>query len=199
MMEKDLIYSVLIATLLPGGLTAQVSEYTDCSDIYHDSQESIAPLTAEEEAALLDDTYYVKIADLTKCEKQASSGGGPAGGGGQAGGGTAGSESAASGSDVGGSAGRMTESISKNERLLEEQAIAVTNTKFPEAASDTDLTVGYPFTASSPDGAGNGRDHEDLNAADNRAALMAQIKAQADAETDPEIKKRLMEQYEALK
>ena len=49
------------------------------------------------------------------------------------------------------------------------------------------------------EGGDNGRAHLNLEAVDNKAILMAQIKAQADLESDPEIKEKLMEQYEALK
>lgn len=56
-------------------------------------------------------------------------------------------------------------------------------------------TEGEPSSTSSS----GGKDHDELESADNNAILRAQIKEQADKETDPDIKKALMEKYEALK
>jgi hypothetical protein len=44
----------------------------------------------------------------------------------------------------------------------------------------------------------NGREYLDLEDVDNRKALLLQIKKQAELESDPEIKRKLIEQYEAL-
>ena len=44
----------------------------------------------------------------------------------------------------------------------------------------------------------NGREHLDLEDFDNRKALRLQIKEQAELESDPEVKRKLIEQYKAL-
>jgi len=45
----------------------------------------------------------------------------------------------------------------------------------------------------------NGRKEQALTIVDNKAALRAQIKAQIELETDPEVKRQLNKEYEALK
>jgi hypothetical protein len=45
----------------------------------------------------------------------------------------------------------------------------------------------------------NGRMHSKLRDVDNIETLKTQIKLEAEKETNPEIKKALLEQYEALK
>jgi len=157
---------------------AQISEYSDCSEHYHDKSTFERPSTQEEKAERLEDIFYDRLSSVTKCVDQNSDGNG--GGG-----------SASSGGSSGGGAGQ---SMSRNTLSEGEKSLGITGTEVqvPVAeagAAPTDVEADLT----------NGREHKDMEVVDNKAALRAQIKAQADVETDPEIKAKLIEQYEALK
>lgn len=162
---------------------AQISEYGDCSEHYHDKSTFERPSTQEEKAERLEDIFYDRLSSVTKCVDQnsdGSGGGGSASGGGSSGGGSS-----------GGGAGQ---SMSRNTLSEGEKSLGITGTEVqvPVAyAGATPTDVEADLT--------NGREHKELEVVDNKAALRAQIKAQADIETDPEIKAKLIEQYEALK
>ena len=158
---------------------AQISEYSDCSEDYHDKSAFQRPLTQEEKAERLENVFYERLSSVTKCVDQESDGAG--GGGGGAGGGAAGGSSGAG------------QSVSKNVLSKGEKSLGITGSKVQVPVvekSSGDIEEQEPT---------NGREHIELQEVDNKAALRAQIKAQADIETDPEIKAKLIEQYEALK
>ena len=172
---------------------AQISEYTDCSEYDYNSQDDSGPLTTDEKVARLDNIYYPKIADISKCENRtegdmsSTSNAGSSGAGAQ--GGSGGASSTGSGESS---------SISTNEINAGETSVGMTNTMYPVA----DLNSGSASGSGSPneiDDLTIGKEHDELDAADNVAALRAQIKAQIEVETDPEIKAELRKQYEALK
>ncbi|MDG1819810.1 MAG: hypothetical protein P8H31_08250 [Porticoccaceae bacterium] len=75
-----------------------------------------------------------------------------------------------------------------------EKSLAITSSKSQVPVAEPDSPSG-----GEQQGLQNGREHIELEAVDNKAVLRAQIKAQADIETDPEIKAKLIEQIEALK
>ena len=156
---------------------AQISEYSDCSEDYHDKSAFQRPLTQEEKAERLENFFYERLSSVTKCVDQESDGG--AGGGGGAAGGS--------------SAAGAGQSMSKNVLSKGEKSLGITGSKVQVPVvekSSGDIEEQEPT---------NGREHIELQEVDNKAALRAQIKAQADIETDPEIKAKLIEQYEALK
>ena len=159
--------------------TAQISEYEDCSEIYHHESKFKRPLTQKEKSELLENAFYERLSTTTKCIDPSSK-----------------SESSAAGQGPTGGRvdGTASRSLSRNILDHGDKSVAIAgsigqapSTNF-EASSDRSEAE-----------SGNGREHLDLTDVDNKAILMAQIKAQADSESDPEIKKRLMEQYEGLK
>lgn len=178
---------------------AQISEYTDCSEYGYNSQDNLVPLTTDERLARLDNIFYPKIADISKCENKTEGGMTSASNGG------ASDASGASGASGEGGVGGASldkpgesSSISTNDLKAGETSVGMTNTKYPVA----DLNSGSPNGTGSKveiDEGNNGKKQDELDSADNVAALRAQIKAQIQAESDPEIKTELRKQYEALK
>lgn len=167
----------------------QISEYSDCSDSSFEETTFDSPLTQEEKTKKLDDAFYGLISEENKCAKSSFSNSSQSNGGGSSGSGV----SASSGGS-GSSAGSETMSLSKNLLENDEQSIAIGGSinQLPkeEAISETS------FVESS--NGQNGREHLDLEDVDNRKALRLQIKEQAELESDPEVKRKLIEQYEAL-
>ena len=150
---------------------AQISEYTDCSEYYHDGSDFEQTLTQEEKAERLENAFYGRLSDIVKCVNGESA-----------------EEGRSSGGASGGEAGQ---SISNNILTKGEKSFGITGTKTQGPIVDEAVS----YESSVP----NGREHLELEEVDNKAALRVQIKAQADIETDPDIKEKLMEQYEALK
>ena len=174
---------LVICVSLSPCAAAQISEYSDCSDYYHDQSDFQQPATQEEKAQRLEDTFYDRLSSITKCvDQQSATDGG--GGGGSSGGASAG---ASSGSEAG-------QSLSSNLLNKGEKSHGITSSKSQIPVVETESFIGDEGQSLQ-----NGREHIELEAVDNKAVLRAQIKAQADIETDPEIKEKLIEQYEALK
>ena len=180
-MKVTIVAGCLALGFLATPASGQISEYTDCSEYDLGSRADGAPLTTQEKVERLDDTYYPKVAEITKCEENSRDEGASSGG-------TATSTERVK--DVPG--------ISSNRLEPGKTSIAVTNTVHPTAVSIIDRAAGNA-SSSGIDESITGRDHEELDEADNTAALRAQIKAQIDIETDPDIKEQLIKQYEALK
>lgn len=171
-------FLTLIGSAAVSSATAQISEYADCSEVYHDRSKFERPLTQEEKSARLESAFYERLSSTTKCVDSSSE-----------------LSNGASGSSAGGLAGNAADnSLSENVLGKAGTSIAITSSIVQRPSSNS-------VASNSPMGEGgdNGRAHLDLEAVDNKAILMAQIKAQADLESDPEIKEKLMEQYEALK
>ena len=156
----------------------KLSEYRDCSDSSFEETTFDSPLTQEEKTKKLDDAFYGLISEENKCAKPSFSSSSQSNNGGSGG--------------SGGSGGA--ETISNNLLESDEQSIAIGGSinQLPkeEAISETS------FVESS--NGENGRKHLDLDDVDNRKALRLQIKEQAELESDPEVKRKLIEQYEAL-
>jgi len=179
--EKILI-AVIVCLSVPVSTYAQISEYIDCSAIYHDESNFERPLTKEEKVSQLEGAFYDHLAKTTKCTPETPGASNP------------------SKSSVGGatssSGGGASQSISNNMLAEGSESIAITGTKEQKPNFDQTETASF---SSSDLGGDNGREHLELETVDNKAALRSQIKAQADLETDPEIKEKLMKEYEALK
>ena len=180
-------FLTLIASAAVSNATAQISDYADCSEVYHDRSKFERPLTQEEKSARLESTFYERLSSTTKCVDSSSELSNGASG--------ASGASSASGVSTGGSAGNAADnSLSDNVLGKVGTSIAITSSIVQRPSSNS-------VASNSPMGEGgdNGRAQLDLEAVDNKAILMAQIKAQADLESDLAIKEKLMEQYEALK
>ena len=186
-MKLTYLIGIAIATLTMNVFALspakQISEYSDCSDSSFEETTFDSPLTQEEKTKKLDDAFYGLISEENKCAKSSFSNSSQSNGGGSSGSGG----SASSG-------GSETMSLSKNLLENDEQSIAIGGSinQLPkeEAISETS------FVESS--NGQNGREHLDLEDVDNRKALRLQIKEQAELESDPEVKRKLIEQYEAL-
>jgi hypothetical protein len=176
--KKILLESLFI--LLVGISTAssspeKLSEYRDCSDSYFEETTFDSPLTQEEKTKKLDDAFYGLISDERRCSKSSFS-----------------QSSASNGS---GSGDPDIKSLSQNLSTIDAGSIGIDSSK-----SQLPVAVNQSTTSMNGMGVGNnGGVHQVLEEVDNRKALRLQIKKQADIETDPEIKRKLLEQYEALK
>lgn len=174
------ILTVLIAVLtwsLSG--YAQISEYNECAETGFDKSEYERPLTQEEQVALWDEEFQEQLADITKC--------------------TDGQSVSSSGGDAGPQSSQKTGSTnstfrSNNYLKVGEKSIAVANAVSQEPQSSNNGSADMPDTQYS-----NGRKEQAMEAVDNKVRLRAQIKAQIESETDPDVKNQLIEQYEALK
>ena len=159
----------------------QLSEYNECSEAGFDKSEFERPLTQEEQIALWDDEFHEQLADITKCtdgQSDSSSGGGGGGG-----------------SQSSQKSGSTNSNFRSNNYLkVGEKSTSVANTVSQEPQSGNIGSPNMPDTQYS-----NGRKEQALTIVDNKAALRAQIKAQIELETDPEVKRQLNKEYEALK
>jgi hypothetical protein len=149
-------------------------------------------LTKLERLEKMDMAYYTLISESTECNKAGSAN--------QSTNNAAAGGSVAGGSSTGGSNADGGQATASSNRLSENETSTASSDvmgseKPQQAPSDT--VIINSNTVSSP--AGDGRKHKTLKGVDNKAVLRAQIKAQADIESDPLIKERLMKEYEILK
>ena len=162
---------------------AQLSEYTECTEVEFSTYKSRRPLTQEEQVEAWDLGFYEDLVDIDKCSQTDSSGGGAAGGSGAGSSGQSQSTAASNGSGSG--------PLGKNYLKDGQNSTSVVN-----AASQSP----EPLYETNEAGSGNnGRKELALSAVDNKAALRAQIKALMAVEKDPAVKDELLKQYEALK
>jgi hypothetical protein len=164
---------------------AQLSEYTECTEVEFSTYKSRRPLTQEEQVEAWDVEFYEGLVDIDKCSQTDSSGGGAAGGSGAGSSGQSQSTAASNGSGSG--------PLSKNYLKDGQNSTSVVNSasQTPEPLYETNETGSGSGT--------NGGKELSLSAVDNKAALRAQIKALMDVEKDPAVKDELLKQYEALK
>jgi hypothetical protein len=155
----------------------QISEYSDCSDSSFKDTTFDSPLTQEEKTQKLDDAFYGLISEENKCAKSSFSNS---------------SQSNIGGS--GGTGGSETMSLSKNLLESDEQSIAIGGSMNQLPKEETLVDASFDESSNGQ----NGREHLDLEDVDNRKALRLQIKEQAELESDPEVKRKLIEQYKAL-
>lgn len=158
----------------------QISEYSDCSDSSFEDTTFDSPLTQEEKTQKLDDAFYGLISEENKCAKSSFSNSSQSNIGGSRG--------------AGGSGGSETMSLSKNLLESDEQSIAIGGSMNQLPKEETLSDASFDESSNGQ----NGREHLDLEDVDNRKALRLQIKEQAELESDPEVKRKLIEQYEAL-
>ena len=208
---------------------AQTFGAVDCESINLHVPSSEIPLTDREQIELMGKVYFSEVSRLPRCEKPETvapggdasggdasggdaSGGDASGGdasGGDASGGDASSGDASSGDASSGDASSgdassgdassgdrsNIPSFSVNNLQKSEVSIPIKNDVVQSSARVTGQSGKEKITEASP----SGKEHEPLKAVNNKAVMRKQIKEVADAETDPEIKAKLMEHYEALK
>lgn len=134
-------------------------------------------LTRAEKIELLNKRFYEALARFEECMR-GSAGGGGGGAGGQG-----------NGSSGGQSAGAAIDSVAVSSVQGTEQPVS------SEAASETPYNPQLTELDSLP----NGQLPEQMESSDNDAILLEQIRQAAIAEEDPELKKKLWQEYEKRK
>ena len=134
-------------------------------------------LTRTEKIELLNKRFYEALARFEEC-MQGSAGGGAGGQG--------------AGSSGGQAAGAAIDSVAVSSVQGTEQPVS------SEAASET-IYNPQPTELDSLDSLPNGQLPEQLESSDNDAILLEQIRQAAIAEEDPELKKKLWQEYEKRK
>lgn len=189
---------IMVLCLLSSCSSAQISDYEDCSDLQRKDTSSDIPLTKEEKIALKEDSYYKLVSESSRCEESGSNSGSSSGSG--------------SGSKSNSGSGSNRSGMPSNTLASGETSTASTQVKgsdpqpvSPEQESSGSANPQVASGLADPSQSGkqsppNGKPHEQMDqSADNLARLRAQIKARADQETNPEIKAKLMKEYESLK
>ena len=171
----------LAGNIIANSPAEQLSEYTDCSDSSFQETVFDSPLTQEEKTKKLDDAFYGLISEESKCTKSSFSQSSQSNAGGS--GGSGGSN----GADIGSLSNNLLDAVG------ESIAIGDSMNQLPDVEVLSEASSGEPSDGQ------NGREHLALEDVDNRKALRLQIKKQAELESDPEVKRKLLEQYEALK
>ena len=196
--SRNTIVGLLALAPIAFGTTlcaAQILDYSDCTVIDQQTAEDSGPLTREEDIAKHTDEFLKQTSEMTKCEHPSE---GVGSGGQDTSGGGAGGAGGATGSGGSGSS-----TISKNALDADDESVAVSNDAAQNPIDSTrqeyEPLDGDLDNTNTVNTANVGREHLDMEATDNTAALRAQIKQQADLETGPEIKAELMKAYEELK
>lgn len=171
-----------------------LSKTSDCTKLEIEVQ--IDPSRSREEnLERLTQEFYEALNQVEHCND--GSGGGSAG----AGGGTSGS--GASGENMTGSEGTASSSIQGTSPKLSDQTKVETTdtqtgseTNTSESETDVEQAVG---NVSSPQPSSNGKVPDDIPPADNDSIFAAQIRAAAEAETDPVTRAKLWNEYRKYK
>ena len=187
----------------------------DCDRLQIVDSLSDFPLTAYEAEDQADIDYYKGIDYIKKCETlvedfndEASSGGGSSGGGssggGSSGGGSSGGGSSGGGSSGGGSSGGASSNIfgsefSSNSIRNNAESITATETNGYSGIRSIDAARGIDQSSGPNDPElSNGKDHQDLEDADNNTILKRQLQEKARLEKDPEKRKDIEDLINAL-
>lgn len=177
------VLSLLLSSFSVAYAEDAISSGIDCTDIeidYVDNPE----LTRAEKIALMEKAFYDSLNKFELCKLSSpSSNASSSNSGGQAG--------AESGNNAGGNA-VANEELQGTESDIEpsETTSASTSTSETQAGETTSGTINSPS---------NGKTPEDIPPAANDDAIAAQIRLAAEAETDPEIRKKLWEEYRKYK
>lgn len=175
------VLSVLLSS--PSVVYAEdsISSGIDCTDIdidYVDNPE----LTRAEKIALMEKAFYDSLNKFELCKLSSpASNASSSGNSGQAG--------AESGNNAGGNA-VASEELQGTESEIESSETTSAST----SETQSDETTSGPINSLS-----NGRTPEDIPPAANDDAIAAQIRLAAEAETDPEIRKKLWDEYRKYK
>ena len=201
-MRKKSSSLTLLLTLISGALAytglSQADESAnngpDCENVSVDYLDDPSLTRAEKlarmEQALSDSLHRFELCNMAISANSSStnSGNGSGSGSGTDGGGDSGNGNAA-----GGASG--TESVASDTMQGTEQAPSTDTTAATAANSQESTESGSGDISASGNIAKNGKIPEDIPPADNDDAIAAQIRVAAEAETDPEIRKKLWDEY----
>lgn len=172
-----LIFTAILWLLFGFSLRASA----DCEVIDFD-QDSIGLLTAAERKAKLDELRVRELSRDDACEDSSGGGGASSVGSGSASSSGSGQNDAGAGSS---------QSRPSNILAAGESSISISST-------GALMKAGLDGMAGVEGSLGQGAEHETLTAVDNVEEMKAQIKAAADAESDPLVRQKLMEKYKEL-
>lgn len=161
-----------VAENQPSGQTADGCEVVGIN--YQDNPE----LTRAEKLALMEQAFYESLKQFEDCNLSISRGSSSSG-------------DAASGADSGGQSA-ASEALQGTETETEESAVSSAE---PISETGSEETVEQVTTGPSD----NGKIPDDIPPADNDDAIAAQIRLAAEAETDPEIREKLWNEYRKYK
>lgn len=193
-----LLLTIASGSMLYSGLShadESASNTTDCKNVSVDYLDNPALTRAEKlarmEQALSDSLNRFELCNITISSNSSSADGGNGSGAGGGGAGDTGNGSSAGGAS-------STESVASDMMQGTEQA---PSNEAIAAASDTQESTesGSGKISASGNIAENGKIPEDIPPADNDDAIAAQIRVAAEAETDPEIRKKLWDEYRKYK
>ena len=188
---------------------SELSKTRDCTVIELDPE--IDPnMTTQENIQRLTEQFFESVNTVQHCEPptdSASSGGGGAAGGGAAGGGAAGGGAgsggaAAASSDIAGTEAVITEPAEGNATSPADAELSAIQSEIDEAlkgSSGAEAMAKQGAAATEAQDGNNGAIPDDLPPADNDSVFEAQIRAAAENETDPEVRKNLWNEYRKYK
>lgn len=196
----------------PGGTSpgASISTYDDCTEINIQYQYD-GTLTREEFITTMDAAFFESLNKFDACQANLmNSSAGASGSSGTSGMGAGGfGENGGDGSSGGSRAGSTTAS---SEVSGTESTSSTTSATAGAVSSQEGLSGKQPARWNNPDAnrgqvssyrkgtlSGRGKAPEDIPSADNDSVLEAQIRQAAENETDPEIKKKLWDEYRKYK
>ena len=212
--RRVVVTVVLIFAAYVGQLQAQLSSVVDCSDVARQAK-NFEPLSRAEKIELIENQFSVEVSRFEQCEEENakiedsdlenSKEKSNEISGNQADGATNAMESdggptafgVPSESSTNGPADKKA-SLSSNALIDGEKSAAFSNQG--HQISDMDFVDDHDSIESSVlAGSGlRGRQHEELESADNLRILKEQIKARAEVETDPAVRNELLKRYEEL-
>ncbi len=205
-MRKKSSSLTLLLTLISGALAytglSQADESVNngpyCENVSVDYLDDPSLTRAEKlarmEQALSDSLHRFELCNMAISANSSStnSGNGSGSGSGTDGGGDSGNGNATDGASG-------TESVASDTMQGTEQAPSTDTTAATAANSQESTESGSGDISASGNIAKNGKIPEDIPPADNDDAIAAQIRVAAEAETDPEIRKKLWDEYRKYK
>ena len=182
-----------------------ISTYDDCTEI-NIQYKFDETLTREEFINSMDAAFFESLNKFDACQSSltntsggasgAAGGGDGSGGDGSMGGG---SGSAAASQELSGTAPARSSNPSTSAATATVSSQEGLSGTKPSTWKNPDVNIGQ--TGKYPDGtrSGSGKTPDDIPPADNDSVLEAQIRQAAENETDPEIKKKLWDEYRKYK
>ena len=185
------IYSLMLLPVI--SYSAELSKTRDCTVI--EVEPEVDPnLTTQENIQRLTEQFFESVNTVQHCEPPSdSAAGGGAGGG--AGGATASSDLSGSEAVISEVPQAVSESTSDAELSSIQEDI---DKALGNSSGSTSDEVGASASAEMKEG-NNGALPDDIPPADNDSVFEAQIRAAAENETDPEVKKKLWNEYRKYK
>lgn len=194
----SLLLALMTSSMVYSGLSLadeSANNGPDCENVSVDYLDDPTLTRAEKlarmEQALSDSLNRFELCKIAISSNSSSSNSGNGSGAGADGGGNAGN-----GNSAGGASG--TESVASDTMQGTEQAPSNDATATAANAEESTESASGEISASG-NVAENGKIPEDIPPADNDDAIAAQIRVAAEAETDPEIRKKLWDEYRKYK